>query len=326
MHAAPTARRSSASPCTHSGVLDKFSRHRRYNSPICKSLAMDSDTVDLAKAIGRCATTLGVEIDLDAERGPEALLRAAGCCNRRVCPFCEWRRSRVWRRRFFQGLPEFHSDFPTHKPIFLTLTVKNCRLEELRDTIAHMNKSWTRLTKLALFPTKFWFRRTEVTLQSVKPEIAGAGHFVHPHMHILLMVPASYFGRDYIKQTTWQQAWMMSARLDYSPVIDVRRAKSPSSSGGATIAQSRTAALEASKYATKATDLIAMGSALGEYHRQVKGLRLSASSTSLKPYIADSPIDDKELTDSGESPLGETLKGTAVWFDDIQEYLFSEIS
>ena len=131
--------------------------------------------------------------------------------------------------------------------------------------------------------------------------------------------------RDYIKKTAWQQAWMMSARLDYSPVVDVRRAKAPSSSGGATIAQSRTAALEASKYATKATDLINMGSALGEYHRQVKGLRLSASSTSLKPYIADSPIDDKELTDSGESPLGETLKGTAVWFDDIGEYLFSDI-
>ena len=86
MHGVAAPRRSSASPCTHDGVLDKFSRHRRYNSPICKSLAMDSDTVDLAKAIGRCATTLGVEIDLDAERGPEALLRAAGCCNRRVCP------------------------------------------------------------------------------------------------------------------------------------------------------------------------------------------------------------------------------------------------
>ena len=325
MRTAATVRPSSASPCTHSGVLDKFSKHRRYNSPICKALAMDHETVDLAKAIGRCATTLGVEIDLDAERGPEALLRAAGCCNRRVCPFCEWRRSRAWRRRFFNGLPEFHSDFPTHKPIFLTLTVKNCRLEDLRDTISQMNRSWKRLTMLALFPSKFWFRRTEVTLHRSGVEIESGGYMVHPHMHILLMVPASYFSRDYIRKTEWQKAWMMSARLDYAPVVDVRRAKAPSSSGGATIAQSRTAALEASKYATKATDLINMGSALGEYHRQVKGLRLSASSTSLKPYIADSPIDDSELTDSGESPLGESLKGTAVWFEDIQEYLFSEI-
>ena len=287
---------------------------------------MDHETVDLAKAIGRCATTLGVEIDLDAERGPEALLRAAGVCNRRVCPFCEWRRSRAWRRRFFNGLPEFHSDFPTHKPIFLTLTVKNCRLEDLRDTISQMNQSWKRLTKLALFPSKFWFRRTEVTLHRSLQEELRTGYMVHPHMHILLMVPASYFSRDYIRKTEWQKAWMMSARLDYAPVVDVRRAKAPSSSGGATIAQSRTAALEASKYATKATDLINMGSALGEYHRQVKGLRLSASSTSFKPYIADSPIDESELLDKGESPAGNYLKGTAVWFDDIGEYLFSDIS
>ena len=326
MHAAPTARRSSASPCTHSGVLDKFSRHRRYNQPICKSLAMDHETVELAKAIGRCATTLGVEIDLDAERGPEALLRTVGACNRRVCPFCEWRRSRAWRRRFFQGLPEFHSDFPTHRPIFLTLTVKNCRIEDLRDTISQMNKGLKRLTLLSMFPTKFWFRRTEVTLQRLKKGEIGGGYFVHPHMHLLLMVPASYFSHGYIKKSDWQKSWMMSARLDYPPVIDVRRATAPCSSGGATIAQSRTAALEASKYATKATDLINMGSPLGEYHRQVKGLRLSASSASFKPYIADSPIDDSELTDSGESPLGETLKGTAVWFEDIGEYLFSEIS
>jgi hypothetical protein len=177
-----------------------------------------------------------------------------------------------------------------------------------------------------MFPTKFWFRRTEVTLQAIKKGEIGGGHFVHPHMHILLMVPAGYFSHGYIRKSDWQKAWMMSARLDYAPVVDVRRAKAPSSSGGATIAQSRTAALEASKYATKATDLINMGSALGEYHRQVKGLRLSASSASLKPYIADSPIDDSELTDSGESPLGESLKATAVWFEDIQEYLFSEIS
>ena len=326
MRSVAPERPSSATPCTHSGVLDKFTKHRRYNSPICRALVLDDTTVELAKAIGRCATTLGVEIDLDAERGPEALLRTVGACNRRVCPFCEWRRSRAWRRRFFQGLPEFHSDFPTHRPIFLTLTVKNCRLEDLRDTISHMNKSWTRLTKLALFPSTFWFRRTEVTVQAHGKGKQQGGFFVHPHIHVLLMVPAGYFSHGYVKKSDWQKAWMMSARLDYAPVVDVRKARSPSSSGGATIAQSRTAALEASKYATKATDLISMGSGLAEYHHQMKGLRLSASSASFKPYIADSPIDDSELTDSGESPLGETLKGTAVWFEDIGEYLFSEIS
>ena len=118
---------------------------------------------------------------------------------------------------------------------------------------------------------------------------------------------------------------MDSARLDYPPVVDVRRAKSNCSPGGSTIDQSRSAALEASKYATKATDLIAMGSVLGTYHWAVKGLRLSAASTSLKPYLSDTPIDKSELIDSDSVADVETVRGKALWFEDVQEYLFSDI-
>ena len=118
---------------------------------------------------------------------------------------------------------------------------------------------------------------------------------------------------------------MDAMRLDYAPVVDVRRAKTNCSSGGATIEQSRAAALEASKYATKATDLIAMGSSLGKYHYAIKGLRLSASSKSLKPYIADTPLDSSHLVDHESFGNAETVKGKALWFEDVQEYLFSDL-
>ena len=324
MHAVAPARRLADTTHTHSGVLDKFTKHRRYNTPICRALAMDAETVDLAKAIGNCAPTLGVDITQLPEGPAEAQLRAARVCNRRVCPFCEWRRSRAWRRRFFEGLPKFAEDFPSHKPVFLTLTVKNCRIEDLRSTIGDMHKSWIRMTKLSMFPTKFWFRRTEVVLQGAKNAELGAV-MVHPHIHVLLMVPAGYFSHGYVKQTDWQKSWQMSARLDYSPVIDVRRGKQNSSSGGATTADTTGAALEVSKYATKATDLINMGSNLGEYHRQVKNLRLSASSASLKPYITDTPISNDQLVDEKAGDAELIASGKAIWFDDIGEYLFSSI-
>ena len=310
--------------CTHSDVLGKFTKHRRYNTAICKNLAMDHETLDIAQAIGNCALTLGVDVTQVAESPAEAQLRAAHVCNKRVCPFCEWRRSRAWRRRFFEGLPKFHEDFPSHKPIFLTLTVKNCRIEDLRETIADMHRAWKRMTLLSMFPTKFWFRRTEVVLQGGRNSELGAV-MVHPHIHVLLMVPAGYFSHGYIKQTEWQKAWMMSARLDYSPVIDIRRGKMSSSSGGATSRDTTGAALEVSKYATKATDLINMGSNLGEYHRQVKNLRLSASSGSLKPYISDTPIDSAQLVDKETGDAEVIASGKALWFDDIGEYLFSSI-
>ena len=305
-------------------MLAPFSKHRRYNTPICQNLAMDSETLDIAKAIGNCTTSIGVEVPIEGPELGKALLRSANPCNRRLCPFCEWRRSRAWRRRFFEGLPRFHEDFPTHRAIFLTLTVKNVGVDDLRTCINEMHRSWDRLNKRSFFPTKFWFRRTEVTVNHAATSQICSPSF-HPHIHAVIFVPAGYFSHGYVKQTEWQKQWMDAARLDYPPVVDVRRARSNCSPGGSTIDQSRSAALEASKYATKATDLIAMGSSLGTYHYAVKGLRLTSASTSLKPYLSDTPINTSELVDSETVADVETVKGKALWFEDVQEYLFSDI-
>ena len=324
MHGSPKPCGVAASPYSDSRVLGPYSKHRRYNTPICHELAMDAETLDLARSIGNCATSIGVEVPLEGPQQGQAVLRSANPCNRRLCPFCEWRRSRAWRRRFFEGLPKFHEDFPTHKAVFLTLTVRNCGVDDLRETINEMHRGWHRMTRLSFFPSKFWFRRTEVTHKSPQNPF-GMGQVFHPHIHSVLFVPAGYFSHGYVKQTEWRSQWMDAMRLDYAPEVDVRRAKTRSSSGGATIEQSKAAALEASKYATKSTDLIAMGSSLGKYHYAIKGLRLSASSTSLKPYIADTPIDNSALVDQ-ESLIGSTtVKGKALWFEDVQEYLFSDL-
>ena len=324
MHGSAKPSGVAASPSTHFGVLEPYSKHRRYNSPICGHLAVDPDTLDIARAIGNCSTSIGVEIPLEGPQQGQAVLRRANPCNRRLCPFCEWRRSRAWRRRFFEGLPKFHEDFPTHKAVFLTLTVKNVQVDDLRETINEMHRGWNRMVQRSFFPSKFWFRRTEVTHKSAENPLTGGLSF-HPHIHAVLFVPSAYFSHGYVRQTEWQKQWMDAMRLDYAPVIDVRRARSKTSSGGATIEQSRAAALEASKYATKATDLIAMGSSLGTYHYAIKGLRLSSSSKSLKPYITDTPIDSSLLVDQENLNDVETVRGKALWFEDVQEYLFSDL-
>ena len=310
---------------THLSVLEPFSKHRRYHSPICKQLAMDEDTRDVAKAIGNCALSLGIEVELPEDQEPQPKLRAVRACNRRVCPFCEWRRTKALRRRFFEGLPRFHEDFPTHKPIFLTLTVKNVPIEDLKTQVRQMHLAWKRLTLCSFFPTPFWFRKTEITVERSLDKKTETG-MVHPHLHCLLMVPAGYFSHGYVKQTEWQKQWMMAARLDYSPIVDVRRCRSKSDGCTDGISASLGASLEASKYAAKATDLIKLGDSLGEYHRQVKGVRLTGVSGSLKPYVSASEISETELTDGGESLPVESVKGTAVWFEDLEEYLFESLT
>ena len=310
---------------THLSVLEPFSKHRRYHSPICKLLAMDEDTRDVARDIGNCALNLGIEIEMPEGEAPQPKLRAVRACNRRVCPFCEWRRTKALRRRFFEGLPRFHDDFPTHKPIFLTLTVKNVPIDNLKTQVREMHLAWKRMTKCSFFPTPFWFRKTEITVERSLDTKKETG-MVHPHLHCLLMVPAGYFSHGYVKQTEWQKQWMMAARLDYSPIVDVRRCRSKSGVQPDGVSASLGASLEASKYAAKATDLIKLGDALGEYHRQVKGVRLTGVSGSLKPYVSASEISETELTDGGESLPVESVKGTAVWFEDLEEYLFESLT
>ena len=200
MHGSPKPCGLAESAHTHSGVLAPFNKHRRYNNPICYSLSRHAETVDLAQAIGNCATAIGVEVPLEGPEAGKALLRAANPCNRRLCPFCEWRRSRGWRRRFFEGLPKFHEDFPLHRAIFLTLTVKNCAISDLRTTIGDMHRGWNRMQQRKGFPTKFWFRRTEVT-HHVTPKSPFDAPTFHPHIHAVLFVPGAYFGRNYIRQT-----------------------------------------------------------------------------------------------------------------------------
>lgn len=308
----------------HGGPLEALSRHRRFNSGICRSLASDNELIQMAKDIGNCASRIAVEVGIAQGEDPVAYLRGAKLCNRRLCPFCEWRRTRAWRARLHTGLSAFQEAYPTHKGVFLTLTVRNIPLTELNAQLKEMNRGWNRLTKSRQFPTPYWFRRTEVTVgvsDPLSPVMA------HPHFHALLLVPASYWGRAYVKQTEWQKRWMEAMRLDYAPIVDVRAAKASKRNDGSDSSAISSAVLEAAKYATKASDLLELGPATAEYQRQIHGVRLYATSRGLGQYVGSSSLSGEELLDArrAESPEVDSLYGFASWFEDSQEYLFTSL-
>jgi plasmid rolling circle replication initiator protein Rep len=342
MHAAPTAVQVTSAHTGQFDPLGKFTAHRRYNRPITRALMADPETLDIGRAIGNCASRLALDIPLEGEHLGEPLLRGARVCNRRLCPFCEWRRTRAWRARLIAGLNAFAADQPKWSGVFLTLTVRNCQMHELRDTVRHMHESLNRLKQHAIWPTEFWMRRTEITVSlsdasspSPRPQAdaeslpcIGTGRIqsVHPHMHCLLLVRPSYWGKDYVKQLRWQQAWMSAAKLDYVPVVDVRRAKAKPTDehlhGVAPVA----AVVEAAKYATKATDLLALGDQIPAFHHEMKGLRLYGISKSLQRYVSAADVADAELLDTDQFPvpaITPAFSAVADWIDSAQEYRFA---
>jgi len=238
-------------------------------------------------------------------------LREAHFCKDRVCPVCQKRRGVLWRKRFLDKMPELQKEFPTMRWIFLTLTVKNCEIKELRPKIQNMNKCWQNLVRRKNVKKILLghIRATEVTR-------AKDGK-AHPHFHCMLMVPSTFFkGDNYIKQSEWAQMWKECLGVDYTPIVDVRAIKNTKIDCellNTTIADELyQGVLETIKYSTKSKDLLVDEAWLLEFTSQVKNLRFIDTGGALKNVfkIEKETDTDLALADTG----GQADDGTRVVF------------
>lgn len=281
-----------------------------------------------AVRVSECSGRLGFAWVTDGTTGEMRLkLREARFCRVRHCPICQWRRSKLWLYRFFEAVPRIIPKYPTARWLFLTLTVRNCPVSELRSTLAHMNKSWERMTHRKAWPALGWIRTTEVT--------HGEGDTAHPHFHVLMMVPPGYFkGGQYLSHERWTELWQKALRADYRPVVNIKVVK-PTKDRQAIDLQASVdavwaAAPEVLKYATKPSDMIGKGPEdpasvawFEQLVNQVKNMRFIASGGVLKDVLADEASDEdlihagEEEPGGGEGPL-PTL--SFAWNRPVQRY------
>jgi len=163
-----------------------------------------------SKRITECAQNLEFGWVLVPNGTGEVKLRLkyAQFCRVRHCPICQWRRALMWVSRFFDAFPRIYAAYPDMRYIMLTLTVRNCSISELKAVVSNMSKSWERLTKRKDFPALGFVRSLEVT--------RGDNGSCHPHFHILLAVPPSYFSRNYLSKDKWAVLWLESLHLEKS--------------------------------------------------------------------------------------------------------------
>lgn len=253
------------------------------------------------------------------EEGGKLRLRRAHFCRVRVCPICQWRRSLLWRARLYQALPSIIKANPQGRWLFLTLTVRNCYVPDLRETLQAMNKAWHALVKRPEFAHVLgWLRTTEVT--------RGRDGSAHPHFHVLLLVKPGMLSKYYVPQSRWAELWQECVRLDYLPIVDIRAVRErPPRKGededpfpvelpeGMSPGLAR-AILEVAKYSTKDADLLADDGWLICFAKQVRQLRFIAAGGVLKDVLQfDAETNDDLLLQSAEKVL-EVEKMLSFWW------------
>lgn len=273
-----------------------------------------------ARRINKCSEWLTFHFKVN-ETGEVALkLKDARFCRVRHCPVCQWRRSMMWRARFFESIPKVLTDYPKARFIFLTLTVKNCSISELKQTIAQMNLAWRRLTDRASFPAIGFVRSLEVT--------KGYDQTAHPHFHCILMVPGGYFGgKQYVSQAKWTEMWKSCLRIDYTPVVNVKAIKPDKNVITTKKLDEKSpivkAILETIKYSVKEGDLQMDAQWLAELTTQLHKTRAISVGGILKEYIKEEEPEDLINTEIQEELEEETeiFSITFGWRETIQRYV-----
>ena len=178
----------------------------------------------------------------------EKHLVRADFCKNRLCPMCNWRKSLKMYGQMSEIAEKMTTDRADLRFIFLTLTVENPTGAELSATIDAMNNGFKLLVDKSktLAATKAvkkyilgWFKTLEITYKAETDTY-------HPHFHVVLAVPDSYFTRGFTSTAKWVKLWRACMKLDYDPIVDVRAADM----------SQKGAICEISKYATKGEYLI----------------------------------------------------------------------
>lgn len=219
----------------------------------------------------------------------------------------------MWQARFYQALPKIQAENPNARWLLLTLTVRNCEIEQLGTTLDLMNTAWRKLIKRkALKPVLGWVRTTEVT--------RGADGTAHPHFHVLLMVRSYWFTTGYVTQVEWVQMWQECAKLSYAPNVDIRAVK-PKKGQDETTALSGAVA-ETLKYAVKPSDMVADENWFLEMTRQVHKRRFVATGGVLKDVFQISDETEQDLLVQGEESVPDDENRVSFgWNSEERHYL-----
>lgn len=244
-------------------------------------------------------------------------------CHSRLCPLCSWRRSLKNSYELQQILDVAHSKYPNAIYLFLTLTEENSELGELKLNLKNMNSSVRRLMQYKKVAKNMigYVRSSEITVNR-------KNYTFHQHMHLLLLMKTSYFNSsDYLTKNDWVKMWRRARKLDYDPVVDIRKIRTKSKHGQSALVDS---AKEVAKYQVKNSDYITTDEksdliVLNELEKGLQGSRQLSFGGVLKDIrhnlLLDKNEDDLINVGSSDDSAGIVKKVMYKWNSSVSDYV-----
>lgn len=220
--------------------INKFKELKIENKRIAYFYKLNGD-LKKSELINNCSTKL-IEF-IDTKENPPITRYSTFYCHQRFCPICIHKTSKA----IFKLINDIVSleENKDKSYLFLTLTVKNCKPDDLSNTVDLLLKAYNKLitNKTTQFAKRFLgvFRVLESTFNY------RTGEF-HPHIHCLVMVDKKYFydTKKYLTKEKLIKIWQRVLNVDYLPSVDIRATYNT---------QSKTVA-EVSKYTVKSSEII----------------------------------------------------------------------
>lgn len=254
---------------------------------------------------------------IQQEDGSLKLYQAYFCKNK-LCPMCNWRRSMKYSYQTSRIVDEAIKQEPKSRFLFLTLTVRNVKGEDLNATLTSLTQSFDRLFRRVKVKKNLlgYLRSVEVTRNEIE-------NTYHPHIHVLMMIRPSYFkGGGYISQKEWGEMWSQSLKVDYLPIVDIRGVKQ--SYHGI-----EKAIVETAKYPVKPMNLdVTDKQVVDDLYQGLYRKRQLGFGGLFKTIKKQLELDDIENGDlihtSDKNELSEGTKIVAIWNATKQNYFIKD--
>lgn len=253
-------------------TLRKLCRKKNENIDIINYLYEIGEDIK-ANNIKQCATFIGI-----TELNGVSKIVKSNFCRERVCKICAWRRQAKFISQMIPTLSSLQQK--GYSFIFATLTLKNCKYDEVSKNIDVLMEGYNLLCKRREIKRawKGMCRSVELTYNDITDTF-------HPHIHVLIAIDETYMD-NYITQARLSTIWKECVNAEYTPVVDIRK-----------VNDNTKATLETLKYALKPTQY---KQALNVFLYELKGRRLISFSGVIakqRQLLKYSSLEDDNLND-----------------------------